>query len=246
MTRDEPGLTGAVPVESSFALGDAEAMKPDARYLQPTRFLDSDSPRVRSFAARAVAGAASDLEKSVALYYAVRDGIRYDPYAVRTDPAEYQASTVAALSAAFCIQKAILLGAAARAIGVPSRLGFADVRNHLTSAKLRSTMGSDLFVYHGFTELHLEGKWVKATPAFNLELCRRFGVRPLEFDGRSDSIFHEFDAENRRHMEYVRERGSFAEFPFEEVMIAFRQEYPALFDRLGAEPVRDEAFRPTE
>ena len=30
-------------------------------------------------------------------------------------------------------------------------------------------MGTDLFVYHGYAELFLDGKWVKATPAFNVE-----------------------------------------------------------------------------
>jgi len=214
-------------------------------YLQPTEFLDSDSLPVRDFAARATEGAAGEIAKAVALYYAIRDGIRYDPYVMATDPEQYRASVVAGLPAAYCIQKAILLGASARAVGVPSRLGFADVRNHLTSPKLRETMGSDLFVYHGYTELFLEGRWVKATPAFNLGLCQRFGVLPLDFDGRHDSIFHPFDAENRKHMEYVRSHGSFAEFPFEEVMAAFRREYPSLFGNLKSGAVRDELFRPS-
>jgi transglutaminase-like putative cysteine protease len=216
-----------------------------SRYLEPTRFLDCDRPPVREFADRAVASAPdADVDRAIALYYAVRDGIRYDPYAMSTDPELYRASVVAELPAAYCIQKAVLLGAAARAIGVPSRLGFADVRNHLTSRKLRDVMGSDLFVYHGFTELHVDRRWVKATPAFNLALCGRFGVLPLEFDGRHDSIFHPFDAANRKHMEYVRERGSFAELPFAEIMAAFRDEYPALFGRLSGAPIEDDMFRP--
>jgi transglutaminase-like putative cysteine protease len=214
-------------------------------YLTPTRFIDSDSRPVRELASRATSGAVGEIPKAVALYYAIRDGIRYDPYVMATDPEQYRASVVAELPAAYCIQKAILLGATARAVGVPSRLGFADVRNHLTSPKLRETMGSDLFVYHGYTELFLEGRWVKATPAFNLGLCQRFGVLPLEFDGRHDSIFHPFDAENRKHMEYVRNHGSFAEFPFEQVMAAFRREYPSLFGNLQTGLVRDELFRPS-
>ena len=214
-------------------------------YLKSTKFLESDSQPVREFATRATEGATGEIAKAVALYYAIRDGIRYDPYVMATDPEQYRASVVARLPAAYCIQKAILLGATARAIGVPSRLGFADVRNHLTSPKLRETMGSDLFVYHGYTELFLEGRWVKATPAFNLGLCQRFGVLPLEFDGRHDSIFHPFDAENRKHMEYVRSHGSFAEFPFEQVMEAFRREYPSLFGSLQAGTVSNELFRPS-
>ena len=214
-------------------------------YLQPTWFIDSDAPPVREFAERGVGGAQGDVEKAVALYYAVRDGVRYDPYVIKViDRESYRASTITTLPAAYCIQKSILYAAAARAVGVPARLGYADVRNHLTSPKLRQTMGSDLFVYHGYTELYLEDRWVKATAVFNIELCRRFGVLPLEFDGRSDSLFHPFDRENRKHMEYVRSRGSFADFPFEEIMAAFRSEYPSFFRNLETDAIRDELFRP--
>ena len=122
-------------------------------------------------------------------------------------------------------------------------MGFADVKNHLTTPRLAEHMGgSDLFVYHGFTEFWLEGKWVKATPAFNLELCRKFRVMPLEFDGRHDSIFHPFDADDRRHMEYVRERGSHADVPVEEIKRVFRESYPGLY-KLGKDAAK-EAFSP--
>jgi len=215
-------------------------------YLRPTWYIDCDAASVRAFAERAAGDARSDVEKAVALYYAVRDGVRYDPYTIVTERENYRASVVAELPAAYCIQKSILYAAVARAAGIPARLGFADVKNHLTSPKLRATMGSDLFVYHGYTELFVDERWVKATAVFNIELCHRFGVLPLDFDGKSDALFHPFDAENRRHMEYVRSRGSFADFPFEEIMAAFRSEYPTLFGKLGTETIRDELFRPRD
>jgi hypothetical protein len=124
-------------------------------------------------------------------------------------------------------------------VGVPARVGFADVKNHLTTPALHARMGTDLFVYHGFTELWLEDRWVKATPAFNLELCRRFKVKPLEFDGREDSIFHPFDEDERRHMEYVSYRGSHADVPVAEIMRVFRELYPGLYG-LGAEATREQ------
>src|SRR3989441_1107759 len=105
------------------------------------------------------------------------------------------------------------------------------------------SMGSDLFVYHGYADLSLEGRWVKATPAFNLALCTRFRVKPLEFDGRSDSIFHPFDADNRRHMEYLRDRGRYADVPVEEIQQAFRETYPKFY-RLGPDAAK-ETFAPT-
>ncbi len=209
-------------------------------YLRPTWFIDCDAPVVRRRAEEAVAGAASDEERARRLFYLVRDGIRYDPYSITRDPAGYRASAVLAQPAAYCIPKAVLLTALARAVGIPARLGFADVRNHLSSEKLLARLGTDLFVYHGYTEFWLGGRWVKATPAFNIELCERFGVKPLEFDGRSDALFHEFSADGRRHMEYVAERGSFADLPLQEIMDAFAASYGDIGADAGEE--RDELF----
>ena len=98
-----------------------------------------------------------------------------------------RASAVLATGYGWCVTKAALLAAAARAAGIPARLGFADVRNHLSTERMRATMATDVFVWHGYTELWLQGAWRKATPAFNVELCERFGLLPLEFDGRNDS-----------------------------------------------------------
>lgn len=194
-------------------------------FLAPTRFVDCDAPEVRDFAARVTAGASDPRERAVALYYAVRDGIRYDPYSVQVDPDAYRASRIVQAPAAFCVPKAILLAAAARAVGIPARLGFADVRNHLASEKLRARMGTDLFVFHGYTDLHLDGAWRKATPAFNRELCGRFGVPALEFDGTADAMLHAFDGEGRRYMEYVRDRGTFVDLPLDEMLRVFRELY---------------------
>jgi transglutaminase-like putative cysteine protease len=138
----------------------------------------------------------------------------------------------------FCVGKASLLAACARSAGIAARVGFADVKNHLTTPRLAETMGSDLFVYHGYTELSIEGKWVKATPAFNLALCTRFRVKPLEFDGRRHSIFHPFDEDERRHMEYLRDRGAYADVPVVEIQQAFRDAYPKFYS-LGADAAKE-------
>ena len=206
-------------------------------YLAAGDFLDSAHPAVRAFASRHAAGA-STLERAVSLYYAVRDEIRYNPFLDFSNSDAYRASSVLAAGEGFCIGKAALLAAAARSAGIPARVGFADVKNHLTTPRLAETMGSDLFIYHGYAELELDGRWVKATPAFNLALCKRFRVKPLEFDGRQDSVFHPFDEDERRHMEYVRDRGSFADVPVQEIQTAFREAYPRLY-RLGADAAKE-------
>ena len=206
-------------------------------FLEPGRYIDSDHPAVLALSEKNAVGK-NNLERAVSLYYAVCDGIRYNPFLDFTSDAPFRASQCLAAGEGFCIGKAALLAACARAQGIPARVGFADVKNHLTTPALRARMGTDLFVYHGFTELMLEGRWVKATPAFNLALCQRFRVKPLEFDGREDSIFHPFDEEDRRHMEYLRMRGSYADVPVEEITRAFRETYPALYG-LGREAAKE-------
>ena len=208
------------------------------QYLAPGRYIDSAHPAVVAFAQQHAAGSDA-LPRAVSLYYAVRDGIRYNPFLDFSSDNAFLASHCLVTGEGFCVGKAALLAACARADGIPARVGFADVRNHLTTPALRARMGTDLFLFHGFTELHLEGKWVKATPAFNLELCRRFRVRPLEFDGREDSIFHPFDEEERRHMEYVRDRGSHADVPAAAIMRTFRKHYPGLFE-LGRDAAKEQ------
>jgi len=164
----------------------------------------------------------------VRLYYAVRDGIVYTPYVDFKSPETFRASACLARGSGFCVAKAALLAAAARASGIPARVGFADVRNHLTTPRLRQLMGTDLFYYHGYTELYLGGKWVKATPAFDRGLCEKFGVRPLEFAGREDSLFHPHDVSGRRHMEYLRDRGPALDVPVADILETFNRCYPQL------------------
>ncbi len=196
-------------------------------YLQPTRFLDHDNESLRRFAESHTAGASSEIEKATRLFYAVRDSVRYDPFAVSAAAEGYMASRVLADAHAFCIPKAILLAACARALGIPAAIGLSDVVNHLTTEKLKARMGGQtLFIHHGYALLHLEGAWIKAAPAFNIELCRRFHVRPTEFDGRSDALFQEYDALDRRHMQYVKNSGVWSDFPFEKVIADFRAQYP--------------------
>ena len=195
--------------------------------LARTPFLDFDRPEVAAFARRA-AGEGSDRERAVRLYFAVRDGIRYDPYAFRMTPDWLRASRTLEIGAAWCVPKAILLAASCRALGIPARLGFADVKNHLATERLLRIMGSDLFIWHGYVAILLDGRWVKATPAFNIEMCRRFEVLPLEFDGTADSLLQPFDAKQRRHMEYVRDRGLFDDLPFDALSADLRAAYPRL------------------
>jgi len=204
-------------------------------YLQPTKFVDSDSLEIIKFAKDICNEESSDVEKVIKLYYTVRDTIYYDPYRIEFSVEGLKASSVLKRKYGFCITKSILLAALARSVGIPSRLGFADVKNHLSTGHLRSLMKSDIFAYHGYAELYLNKNWIKATPAFNLSLCERFNVKPLEFDGKNDSLFHEFDRKGNKHMEYIRDHGPYADLPYKQVLDVFREHYPALFSKNAIE-----------
>ncbi len=195
--------------------------------LAATAIIDAHHPSVRAFV-DAHAGTGSARERAVALYSAVRDGIRYDPYQIDLSVPGLSASQVLANGFGWCVPKAVLLTAVCRAAGIPARIGLADVRNHLSTQRLRETMGTDVFYGHGYTAIWLDDQWVKATPAFNLSLCEKMRLHPLEFDGRADSIYHPFDLEGRRHMEYVRMRGEFDDLPREEILRLFSEHYPAM------------------
>jgi transglutaminase-like putative cysteine protease len=197
-------------------------------YLQATETVDSEHPTVVAYARRHAAGALDARDAAVKLYYAVRDGFRYDAYRIAVTVDDLRASKTLDLGYGWCVSKAVLLAACCRAVGVPARLGFADVRNHLSTERMRKHMKTDVFKWHGYTSIHLDGAWYKATPAFNVELCTRFRLKALEFDGRADSIYHPFDEDGNRHMEYVRDRGEFADVPIAEIAETFRQAYATM------------------
>lgn len=208
---------------------------PGPATLAPTAVIDSDHPAVIEFSRRATG--TSDKERAVSLYYLVRDEFRYDPYHVDVSVAGMRASRVLEAGFGWCVPKAALLCAAARAAGIPARVGYADVRNHLSTERLRALLQTDLYLWHGYAELWLDGRWVKATPAFNLALCERFGILPLDWDGQSDSIYHPYDREGRRHMEYVNQRGAFDDVPLAQIAADFAVTYPGWAK--GAEPDAD-------
>ena len=215
--------------------------EPSEVYLKPTAFLDYDNAAVREFAKQAVDGASGDREKAIKAFYAVRDFIRYDPYRISDQARTYSASYVIESGAAFCIPKASLLAAVTRCAGIPTAIGLSNVTNHLCSQRLREVMGGkDLFVHHGYAVMWIDGKWVKAAPAFNIELCEKFDVTPTEFDGVEDALLQEFDKRGRRHMQYVADHGVWSDLPFDRIHSDFNEYYGSdLWARCLAEAERN-------
>ena len=197
-------------------------------YLSPAEYIDSDHDGIRSKAEQ-VAGAASDqAERARRLYAAVRDGIRYDPYVDYTDRESYRASSVLAKGQAYCVGKASLYVALCRASGIPARLGLADVKNHLATPRLLEAVGTDVFAYHGYVEIMPADRWIKATPTFNVSLCQKLGVPPLEFDGEADALLQPFDAAGREFMSYIVQHGTFFDVPAKFLISEMTRLYPRL------------------
>lgn len=200
-----------------------ESMEP---YLQPGPCVNSEAPEIIELARSVINPEKSHQDNAIALYYHVRDSIRYNPYAMGASQEDWRASEVLKAGEGWCVPKAVLLAALCRAAGIPARLGFADVVNHLSTQRLRDSMKTDVFYFHGYCSIFLNGSWVKSTPAFNLSLCEKLGLKPLEFDGVHDSLYHEFDHAGNRHMEYIRERGEYDDVPYEDIMVVFNEHYP--------------------
>lgn len=216
----------------------SQSNAPSPAHLAVSFFFDHDAPAVAAIADSVLPNSEDPIAIARALYLEVRDGLRYSPWNVATAPDGFRASVVAARDFAeggHCIDKAVLLGACARRRGIPARLHFANVRNHIGTEELERQLGTDLLVFHGYVELWLGGRWVAATPAFNRGLCDKLGVAPLEFDGVHDSIFQAYDRKAGRFMEYVHDYGSYDEIPFALMVGEWRRYYPK-FAALGAWP----------
>lgn len=192
-------------------------MNPKKQHLQPTPIIDSDHESVQTFAHQHAGDSSNPTDKAVNLYYAVRDKIRYNPYLFELSVNSLKASTTLNVGEAWCVPKAALLAACCRVMGIPARLGYADVQNHLSTKRMREQMKTDVFYWHGYTSIHLNGKWVKSTPAFNIELCEKFRLKTLDFDGKNDSIYHPFDLNGNKHMDYILFRGEYDDVPLEEI-----------------------------
>lgn len=189
--------------------------EPGALYLAATPFLDYNQPEVAQFVHDAAAGAATERDKAVRLFLAVRDQVRYEPYTMRMTPECFRASTVVRERGSFCIPKAVLLAAGARLLGIPAAIGLSDVVNHFSTPRMQQVMGErEVFMHHGWAALYLDGRWVKAVPAFNKELCALMRVPPTDFDGEHDAVLQQYKEDGSVHMEYLRDHGVWSDVPY--------------------------------
>ena len=195
------------------------------RYLRSSPTIDSDNDSIKQKAVALTKSEQTAADKAKRLFYWVRDIIKYNPLVPLKIFEDYRASKTLKRGEGFCVEKAAVLAALARAVGIPARLHLADIRNHLVSDRLREVMGTNLFSYHGYTELYISGKWVKATPAFDLKMCQANRIVPVEFDGKNDAIFHSHNLDGQLHIEYVADHGCRVDVPVDEIIAAWEQHY---------------------
>ena len=194
-------------------------------YLKPTFTIESASDLIRAKACDLTDGQKDTKEKAISLFYFVRDQISYNMYVPNCLLEDFRASIIFQRGDGYCVQKAVLLTALARATGIPARLGFADVLNHMLPKRIVDMRGTNILLYHGFTELYLGERWIRATPAFDINMCTKYRIIPVEFNGKDDAKFHPNTKDGKPHIEYVKEHGHFPEVPIAEILNARMQLY---------------------
>jgi len=194
-----------------------------AVYLATAEYIDSSDATVTEKAGELCARIQARQEAAQAVFYFVRD-LRYEGGDFE-DLEIYRASSVLAAGHGYCVGKASLCTALARAAGIPSRLGFADVRNHLASPRLLAAMGTDIFAWHGYSQLFLGGRWVSLSRTFDPGTCHRAGVPPLEFDGAHDAVLQSFDGTGAT-MAYLKRHGIFHDVPAQFLAAEMPRLYP--------------------
>ena len=199
------------------------------KYLKETAYLNYSAKEIQDLIEPFKNKGLTPVEIAKQVYLLVRDGYRYDPYTISIDKNHYIASNLAVKTKGHCIDKAIILIAALRGLGIPARLRLAKVTNHIAVERLTERFGTNVLTPHGMAEVYLNGKWVKATPAFNKELCILCKVAPLEFDGETDSMFQEYNQEGAAFMEYLEDYGTFDDVPLNFMLENIREHYPTVF-----------------
>ena len=208
-------------------------MKIDEEYLKPTMFLDFNHSLIQDqilkmFPNLKISNSMNsnktiqlDLESirqiAIKLFYFVRDEIKYTIITSFLSRKMMKSSEILKNRRGYCVQKAILLSSLGRAVGIPSRLHFADIINYKASKKIQRFMGTNLFVWHGFTEFYINNNWIKLTPAFDKELCEEQGFPIVEFDGYNNAVFQPYDKDGNKFIEYIKDRGIFSDVPYNKI-----------------------------
>lgn len=196
-------------------------------YLKATYFLDFEDVAIQEYI-QPFKHQINETNRAIAFYNFVRDGFLYDPYHLDLRAEPLKASHIVTKSRAWCVEKAIVFAAGLRALGIPSRLGYAIVENHMGLEKMQHVLRTSKIVFHGYVDVFLNNQWTKATPAFDQRVCALNGVEPLLWNATEDSLFQEF-VKGKKYMQYHHDYGLFDDVPHSLMHDEMQKQYPHLF-----------------
>ncbi len=150
-------------------------MPPVDACLAPTHYVDAAHPAVGECVARLGLRDGAPAARAAALFRFVRDEVRYE-FMAKVTPEEYLASTVLRDGRGFCVQKAVLLCAPARAARIPCALVLRDLVDHSLSPRIARALGTNVMFHHGLNALHVE--WPLAARRRE-PVARRHGAKRL-------------------------------------------------------------------
>lgn len=198
-------------------------------YLQPTEFIDSDSQLIRDKALEILGLSKNRRDLAVKLFYFVRDKVKYYVFAEYFNRRAYRASETLKRGWGYCVQKAILLAALSRAVGIPAKVCFADIINHSLPRHIYEVLKTNMFVYHGYAEILLGDKWIKLTPIFDKEALNKMNVKGMEFNGENNVMLPQYNEGGGRLFEYIGDRGCYSDLPYENLVNEFQRVYKFIF-----------------
>ncbi len=198
-----------------------------ADHLAGSDLFEIDHPRIRQMVEPLVEAATDEADLARRVFELARDSVGYNPYVNFSQREHYRATAILEQGRGYCVQKAVLLVTLARAVGIPARLVFVDMRNHRAPQHLIDILGSNLFTWHSYGRLYVDGQWLDATPAFDRAICEEHDLPLVEFDGRRSAIFPATDHKGRRYVEYIQQHGVYDDVPLDPIMAAWESVYGA-------------------
>lgn len=200
------------------------------KYLRETYFFDFSEEIIQNLISEFTKDKLTKKVQAIGLYNKIRDQWCYDPYTISLSHDAYKSSTIANKNTGNCVEKSILLISCLRALRIPARLHLGKVKNHIAVERLTEKFGSNELTPHGMVNVEIDGKWLKMSPAFNAELCKKFNVEPINFDGENNSFLQQYNNTGNLFMEYVDDYGFFEDVPVEFMVKNIKEHYPHIFN----------------
>jgi hypothetical protein len=173
----------------AFILSHTQQSEDDlSLFLQPTKFIDSNNPKIITKAKELTEFCASEAEKARALFEFVRDTNNNNICE------SFVASEILECGGNSCRKRSILLAALCRAVGIPARLHLQRVA--IKNWKNKDGSIEDIIFAHGLTGIYINGNWHLYESVGNIDKWiiwiqdeNRASEAPVEFHPDRDCLF---------------------------------------------------------